>query len=86
VRERSYAMPEMVRSISRERVSKGRGTISAAKLNEISHRVHLLTRATRTAGHLGIPAASEPGLVGRGVMMLATVFPMKQRSNDRACK
>ena len=46
VRERSYAMPEMVRSISRERLSKRWGTISAAKLNEITHRVHLLTRAT----------------------------------------
>jgi mRNA interferase MazF len=46
VGERSYAMPEMVRSISRERLSKRWGTISAAKLNEIAHRVHLLTRAT----------------------------------------
>jgi mRNA interferase MazF len=46
VRERSYAMPEMVRSISRERLSKRWGTISATKLNEITHRVHLLTRST----------------------------------------
>ena len=46
VRERSYAMPEMVRSISREPLSKRWGTITAAKLNEITHRVHLLTRST----------------------------------------
>jgi mRNA-degrading endonuclease toxin of MazEF toxin-antitoxin module len=39
-------MPEMVRSISRERLSKRWGMISAAKLNEITHRVHLLTRST----------------------------------------
>jgi hypothetical protein len=37
-------MPEMVRSISRERLSELWGTISATKLNEITHRVHLLTR------------------------------------------
>jgi mRNA-degrading endonuclease toxin of MazEF toxin-antitoxin module len=39
-------MPEMVRSISRDRLSKRWGTISGAKLNEIAHRVHLLTRST----------------------------------------
>jgi mRNA interferase MazF len=44
VRERSYAMPEMVRSISRERLSVCWGTISAQKLAAIAHRVHILTR------------------------------------------
>ena len=44
VRERSYAMPEMVRSISRERLSTRWGTISGPKLADIAHRVHLLTR------------------------------------------
>lgn len=44
LRDRSYAMPEMVRSISRERLSQLWGTISAAKLSEIARRVHLLTR------------------------------------------
>jgi mRNA interferase MazF len=46
VRERSFAMPEMVRSISRERLSVRWGTVSAAVLNEIAHRVHLLTRVS----------------------------------------
>lgn len=45
VRERSFAMPEMVRSISRERLSVRWGIISGGKLAEIAHRVHLLTRA-----------------------------------------
>jgi len=44
VRERSYAMPEMVRSISRERLSARWGTISGQKLADIAHRVHILTR------------------------------------------
>ena len=44
LRDQSYAMPEMVRSISRERLVERWGTISAAKLAEIAHRVHLLTR------------------------------------------
>jgi mRNA interferase MazF len=44
LRDRSYAMPEMVRSISRERLVERRGTISAGNLSEIAHRVHLLTR------------------------------------------
>jgi mRNA-degrading endonuclease toxin of MazEF toxin-antitoxin module len=39
-------MPEMVRSISRERLPNRWGTIPAVKLNEITRRVHLLTRAT----------------------------------------
>jgi mRNA-degrading endonuclease toxin of MazEF toxin-antitoxin module len=37
-------MPEMVRSISRERLTERWGTISPAKLNEIVHRVRLLIR------------------------------------------
>jgi len=37
-------MPEMVRSISRERLSTRWGTISGPKLADIAHRVHLLTR------------------------------------------
>jgi mRNA interferase MazF len=44
LRDQSYAMPEMVRSISRERLVERWGNISAAKLSEIAHRVHLLTR------------------------------------------
>ncbi len=44
LRDRSYAMPEMVRSISRERLVERWGNISAARLSEIAHRVHLLTR------------------------------------------
>lgn len=43
--DRSYAMPEMVRSISRQRLVERWGNISAANLSEIAHRVHLLTRA-----------------------------------------
>lgn len=46
LRERSYAIPEMVRSISRERLSVRWGTISGQKLAEIAHRVHILTRNT----------------------------------------
>lgn len=44
LRDRSYAMPEMVRSISRERLVERWGNVSAAKLSEIARRVHLLTR------------------------------------------
>jgi len=44
VRERSYAMPEMVRSISRERLSARWGMISGRTLADIAHRVHILTR------------------------------------------
>lgn len=46
LRERSFAMPEMVRSISRSRLSMRWGTVSAAILGEVAHRVHLLTRVT----------------------------------------
>jgi len=44
LRDRSYAMPEMVRSISRERLIERWGTISPARLLDLAHRVHLLTR------------------------------------------
>ncbi len=44
VRDRSYAMPEMVRSISRERLIERWGSVSAGTLSEIARRVHLLTR------------------------------------------
>ena len=42
--ERSYAMPEMVRSLSRERLVERWGTDSARTLSEIAHRVHVLVR------------------------------------------
>ena len=45
LRDRSHAMPEMVRSISRQRLVERWGNISAANLSEITHCVHLLTRA-----------------------------------------
>jgi mRNA-degrading endonuclease toxin of MazEF toxin-antitoxin module len=41
----SYALPELVRSISRERLVDRWGVISPGKLNEITHRVRLLVRA-----------------------------------------
>jgi mRNA interferase MazF len=44
VRERSYAMPEMVRSISRERLIDHWGTLDDAALSEIARRVRLLVR------------------------------------------
>ncbi len=44
VRERSYAMPEMVRSISRERLVERRGAIDDATLAEVTRRVRLLLR------------------------------------------
>ncbi len=44
VRDRSYAMPEMVRSISRERLIERWGSVSAGTLSEIARRIHLLTR------------------------------------------
>src|SRR3989442_8554474 len=39
LRDRSYAMPEMVRSISRERLVERWGSVSPAKLAEIVRRV-----------------------------------------------
>jgi mRNA interferase MazF len=51
LRDLSYAMPEMVRSISRERLLERWGSISPANLSEIVRRVHLLTRVrTNRAG------------------------------------
>ena len=44
LRDRSYALPEMVRSILRERLSERWGTVSTAKPNEITRRGHLFTR------------------------------------------
>ena len=46
VREQSFAMPEMVRSISRGRLTVRWGMLSAGILTEIARRVHLLTRVT----------------------------------------
>jgi mRNA interferase MazF len=45
LRDRSFAMPEMVRSISRERLVASWGSISPGKLNEIAHRVRLLVQS-----------------------------------------
>jgi len=40
----SYALPYQVRAISRERLKRHRGTVSAATLRAIIANVHLLTR------------------------------------------
>lgn len=47
VRERSYAMPEMVRSISRDRLNERWGAIDDATLAEITRRVRLLVSGPR---------------------------------------
>jgi len=44
LRERSYAMPEMVRSISRDRLVERWGAIDDATLAEVARRVRLLVR------------------------------------------
>ena len=44
VRQRSYAMPEMVRSVSRERLVERWGMLDDATLVEIARRVRLLVR------------------------------------------
>lgn len=44
VRERSFAMPEMVRSISRGRLVERWGTVNRATLTTVIDRVWLLTR------------------------------------------
>lgn len=44
IRERSYAMPEMVRSISRDRLVERWGMLDDATLTEIARRVRLLVR------------------------------------------
>jgi len=43
-RQRSYAMPEMVRSLSRDRLVERWGMLDDASLNEIARRVRLLVR------------------------------------------
>jgi mRNA interferase MazF len=44
LRQRSYAMPEMVRSVSRERLVERWGVLDDATLTEIARRVRLLVR------------------------------------------
>lgn len=44
VRERSYAMPEMVRSVSRDRLVERWGMLDDVTLIEIARRVRLLVR------------------------------------------
>ena len=44
VRQRSFAMPEMVRSVSRERLVERWGVLDDATLVEIARRVRLLVR------------------------------------------
>lgn len=44
LRQRSYAMPEMVRSVSRERLVERWGIVDDATLIEIVRRVRLLVR------------------------------------------
>lgn len=44
VRGRSYAMPEMVRSVSRDRLVERWGTLDDGTLTEIARRVRLLVR------------------------------------------
>jgi mRNA interferase MazF len=40
----SFALPENVRSISRERLAKRMGSLRDDTLEQILHRIHLLTR------------------------------------------
>jgi mRNA interferase MazF len=40
----SFALPENVRSVSRERLSKRRGSVRDLTLEQVLHRIHLLTR------------------------------------------
>lgn len=42
---RSFALVEMVRSISHRRLVERRGTVRPVTLHEITHRIHVLTRA-----------------------------------------
>jgi mRNA interferase MazF len=46
VRERCWAMPEMVRSISRQRLVERRGTVRPVTIEEVVRRVRLLVRVT----------------------------------------
>jgi mRNA interferase MazF len=43
----SFALPENVRSISRERLAKRLGSLRDDTLEQILHRIHLLTRKPR---------------------------------------
>jgi mRNA interferase MazF len=43
----SYALPENVRSISRDRLTRRRGSVRDDMLGQVLRRVHLLTRAPR---------------------------------------
>lgn len=43
----SFALPENVRSISRERLAKRLGSLRDDTLEQVLHRVHLLTRTPR---------------------------------------
>jgi mRNA interferase MazF len=45
IRSVSYAMPEQVRAISRERLVERWGRVRPDTLEQVIHRVHLLTRA-----------------------------------------
>jgi mRNA interferase MazF len=47
VRQRSYAMPEMVRSVPRDRLVERWGVVDDATLVEIARRVRLLIRDPR---------------------------------------
>jgi mRNA interferase MazF len=43
----SFALPENVRSISRERLSRRLGSLRSDTLEQVLHRIHLLTRKPR---------------------------------------
>ena len=45
IRATSYAMPEQVRTISRARLIERWGQVRRQSLEQVIHRVHLLTRA-----------------------------------------
>ena len=45
---RSYALPYQVRAISRERLKRRRGEVSASTVRAVIANVHLLTRAPET--------------------------------------
>lgn len=47
VREPSYAMPEMVRAVSRQRLVERWGTLRPATVEQVLQRVHLLLRPAR---------------------------------------
>jgi mRNA interferase MazF len=47
VRDTSYAMPEMVRAVSRQRLVERWGTLRPATVEQVLQRVHLLLRPAR---------------------------------------